>query len=415
MTLNGRLAREARARLVPAPAVGRRLALISLVDALGSGMYYTGAVLYFTLVVGLSPREVGAGLSLGGLSGLLGAVPVGIVADRLRAGQVYIGLQLLRGAAFAAYCLIHSFPLFALVSVFAGLTESALPPVSQAVVGATVSGEERVDTLAKIRAVRNAGFGLGALAATVAIGEGSAAAFRSLVGINATSYFVVAVLLARIGVGKVAVGADPSKRTRLVFVPDRRYLSLTALQGVLAVHSTLLVVAAPLWFVKHTKVPAVIVGVMVVVNTAMAVLWQARFAKPAATVPGAGKVALWTGAALAAFAIACETAHEVRWTAVAVSIALASVVLLTFAELWQSGSGWTLSYELADPDRRTAYLATFQLGNTLQQALAPWLVTTLVFPATAGWLAFGAIALAAGVLTRMMVREPERTVREAAT
>jgi MFS family permease len=407
VTVSAALAREARARLVPAPAVGRRLALISLVDALGSGMYYTGAALYFTLVVGLSPGQVGAGLSLGGAAGLLGAVPVGIVADRLRAGQVYIGLQLLRGAAFGAYCLIHSFALFALVSVFAGLTESALPPVSQAVVGATVPGEERVDTLAKIRAVRNAGFGLGALAATAAIGEGSAPAFRSLVAINAASYFVVAALLARIGVGKVAVRPDPSKRTRLLFVPDRRYLSLTALQGVLAVHSTLLVVAAPLWFVRHTKVPAIVVGVMVVVNTVMAVLWQARFAKPAATVPGAGKTALWTGAALAGFAVACQGAHEVGGTAVAVAIALAAVVLLTFAELWQSGSGWTLSYEFADPDRRTAYLATFQLGNTLQQAVAPWLITALIFPAPGGWLAFGAIALAAGVVTRVIVRTGE--------
>lgn len=51
-----------------------------------------------------------------------------------------------------------------------GLTEAALPSQRQAVVGATVPGDERVDTLAKVRAARNAGLGLGALAATAAVG-----------------------------------------------------------------------------------------------------------------------------------------------------------------------------------------------------------------------------------------------------
>jgi MFS family permease len=405
----GLLTRQAQARLVPRQAVGRRLAVISLADALGSGMYYTGSALYFTLVVGLSPGQVGAGLSLGGLAGLLGAVPVGVVADRFRTGRVYIGLQVLRGVAFTAYCLVHSFPLFALVSVFAGVTESALPPVGQAVVGATVPGEDRVDTLAKIRAVRNAGFGLGALAATAAIGQGSAPAFRSLVAINAASYFVVALLLARIGVGKVAARPDPSRRTRLVFVPDRRYLSITALQGVLAVHSTLLVVAAPLWFVRHTSVPRPLIGVMVALNTVIAVLWQARFAKPCATVAGAVRASLWAGGALAVFALACQGAHEVRWTAVAITLAFMAVVALTFGELWQSASGWTLSYELADADRRTAYLATFQLGNALQQAAAPWLITTVLFPSPFGWLAFGAVAVAAGALIGPVTRQATRS------
>ena len=85
----------------------------------------------------------------------------------------------------------------------------------------------------------------------------------------------------------------------------------------------------------------------------------------------------------------------------AIVLALAAVVLLTCGELWQSASGWTLSYELADPDRRTAYLSTFQLGASLQTIIAPWLITTVLFPAQAGWLFFAAVMLAAATLLRI--------------
>jgi MFS family permease len=393
-----------RHALVPRPRIGRQLAAVSLVDAIGSGMYYTGSALYFTGVVGLSAGQVGAGLSIGGLVGLVGSVPVGILADRFRTGHVYIGLQVLRGVCFTAYCLIGSFALFVLVSAFAGLTEAALPPVQQSVVGATVPADDRVDTLAKVRAVRNIGFGAGALIATGAIGQGSRTAFLVLVGGNAISYFVVAFLLAVIGMGRVAVRAHAVRRPGYRFVPDPRYLVTAGLSGILAVHSTLLVVAVPLWFVRHTSVPPAMIGILVALNTVLTVTLQARFARSSATVPDAVRTALWAGLALAGFGVACQLAHAATASALAALIAFGAVVLLTFGELWQSASGWTLSYELADPHHRTAYLSTFQLGSSLQAVAGPWLVTSLLLPNPAGWLAFDVVVIAAGVLTRALVR-----------
>ncbi|HEY1618834.1 MAG TPA: MFS transporter [Streptosporangiaceae bacterium] len=388
--------------LIPRQRIGRRLAAISLVDAIGSGMYYTGSALYFTLVVGLSAGQVGLGLSIGGAVGLLGSVPIGLLADRHRVGRVYIWLQVLRGLAFAGYCLVRTFPMFALVSAFAGLTEAALPPVGQSVVGAVVPAADRVDTLAKVRALRNVGFGLGALIATAAIGQGSSVAFLLLVAGNAASYFVIAALLARIGVGKVAVPGGTARRS-FRFVPDRRYLATTGLSGLLAVHSTLLVVAVPLWFARHTRAPRVLVGIMVAINTALAALFQARLARSCTTVTGAVRAAGWSGAALAVFAVACALAHAAGSATLAIALALAAIVALTLGELWQSASGWTLSYELAQPENRTAYLSTFQLGNSLQSVVAPWVITALLFPARGGWLMFGLIVLAAGLAVRLAV------------
>jgi len=406
------IVRALREHMIPRQRIGQQLAGISMFDAIGSGMYYTGSALYFTSVVGLSVGQVGVGLSIGAGAGLLGAVPIGILADRLRVGRVYIGLQVLRGLAFTAFCLISSFPEFAVVCVFAGLTEAALPPVQQAVVGATVPGADRIDTLAKVRAVRNVGFGLGALAATAAIGQGSKAAFLVLVAGNAASYFGVAAGLTRIGVGKVAVRVDPAKRPAVRFVPDGRYTLTGLLSGVLSVHSTLLVVALPLWFVRHTPMPKVFVGILIAVNTAMAALLQARFARSSTSVPGAVRAALWAGLALAGYGVACQVAHGATASAVAIALGLAAVVLLTFGELWQSASSWSLAYELADPSRRTAYLSTFQLGQSLQAVAAPWIITSVVFPARGGWLLFGAVVVAAGALTRFTAR-PHRSAEDA--
>lgn len=195
----GRLERSAAATVVPRSGIGRALALIALLDSIGTGMYYTGSALYFTGVVGLRAGQVGAGLAVGGIAGLLCAVPVGILADRRGAGRVLVGLQLLRALCYAAYCVTSTFPQFVAVAACVGVTDAATPPNHQAVVSAAVPDDERVDTLAKVRAVRNIGFGVGALAASVAIGQGSRTAFLVLIGGNAVSFLLTALLLRTIG------------------------------------------------------------------------------------------------------------------------------------------------------------------------------------------------------------------------
>lgn len=388
---------------MPRQRFGRQLAVIALFDAVGSGMYYSAAALYFTKVAGLTPGQVGAGLSVGALTGLLTTVPVGLAGDRLKVGQVYICLQLARGLAFTAYCFATSFPAFAIVCALAGMTEAALPPVQQAVVGASVPGDERVDTLAKIRALRNVGFGIGALGATAAISQGSKTAFLSLIAANAASYYLVGAGLWRIGVARITASVSRQKADARWSIPNGRYVFTGLLSGVLSVHSTLLVVALPLWFVLHTPMPEFYVGILVAANTVLAATLQTWFARSSSAVPGAVRTALLAGLALAGFGIISQLAAKTSAASVAIVLAFAAVVLLTCAELWQSASGWCLAYELADAGRRTEYLSTFQLGQSLQAAAAPWLITALVFTASAGWLYFAAAMLAAGILTRYSV------------
>jgi len=67
---------------IPKESAIRILSLATLINTFGNGLFMTIEVIYFTLYVGLTPAQVGLGLSLGGGISLLFSVPAGHVADR---------------------------------------------------------------------------------------------------------------------------------------------------------------------------------------------------------------------------------------------------------------------------------------------------------------------------------------------
>ena len=406
------LRRALNEALVPETRTGRLLAVLAGVDSCGTGMYLTGAALYFTRVVGLSAGQVGIGLTMAGLCGLTGAVPIGALADRLGSGRVFVVLQVLRGIGFAAYPFVTSFAGYLLVTCALGLLETVTFPLTTAMVGAAVAPETRMGTMAKLRAMRNVGFGLGALAATAAIHSGSRAAFASLILGNALSFFVSAAGLLRIGIARLAPAvrsrhdpAGPVVRTNDVAHRGRReakaasarYLVAAALNGILTIHMTLLVVGLPLWISQRTRAPVSVAGACVVLNTILAVLLQARLARPATALEGAVRSMRRSGAALACFCALVLGASALGSPVLAGIAALASAVPLTFGELWQAAGEWKISFDLAEPAYRSRYLSTFQLGSGLQQVAGPLVVTSLILPHSRGWLVLGAALLMAGL------------------
>lgn len=70
------LRRGARQRVPSGPASGPQRALIiaSFVSRVGNGLFNAAAILYFTLVVHLPATQVGAGLTIAGLSGLAAGI-----------------------------------------------------------------------------------------------------------------------------------------------------------------------------------------------------------------------------------------------------------------------------------------------------------------------------------------------------
>ena len=65
----------------PSPLAGR-LAVQSLLFALGEGAFMTGSAVFFTQIVGLSAAQVGLGLTCAGVAAFLAALPMGKLVDR---------------------------------------------------------------------------------------------------------------------------------------------------------------------------------------------------------------------------------------------------------------------------------------------------------------------------------------------
>src|SRR5262245_61997364 len=117
---------------------------MTLVDSVGMGLYSTGAVLFFTQDLGLTPSFVGLGLTIAAVVGLTGSIPVGRIADGVGRKQTLVPLYIAQSGLFAVLPLVDSRLTFLLVASSIALAESAGRPVRQAALSGLVSGEQRV-------------------------------------------------------------------------------------------------------------------------------------------------------------------------------------------------------------------------------------------------------------------------------
>jgi len=398
---------------LPAGRTSRRLLAIFFIDSIGTGLFLAGSALFFTRALGLSTAQVGLGLSLSAVAGFLCSVPLGRLADRHGGRRTLVALYVWRGLGFVAYVLVDDLAGFLLVACLLGAGEWAVGPLVQALVGAAEEGESRVRTMAAMNAVRNAGFMLGALIATLAIASDNPDAYRALVVADAVSFFAAALLLTRISVGGTRPRTEPAAERR-VRVRDPRYLMLAASNGVLSLHTVVLSVGLPLWIATRTQAPAAVVGVVVALNTALAITLGVRLSRGADGLRAGAARHNRAGWCLAACCALVVLSGELG-SAGATVVLLAATVVLTLGELWQSMGGWGVSYALAPDDQRSTYLTIYYLGEPLASMAGPALLTMAVITAgSAGWLALACLFALAGLVVRTVAGRPrERAERHA--
>ena len=394
---------------------GATLLTVGLVDSVGTGLYLAGSAIYFTRMVGLTPAQVGIGLSIAGLLGFLCQAPLGWLADQIGPRRLLIMLNVLRAIGFTAYIFVDSFPAFLAVAAVLGAPEQAVTPVYQALVERVVGTEHRLRFMARIRATFNIGFTAGALLAALALNIGTRPAFNAMFLADAVSFLFAALMLPRVKLlAETARAGARRARMNLTAVRDRRYLGVAAVNGVLTLHMSLLSVAMPLWVTLHTKAPASLVGLLLVVNTVLAVTLQVRATRGTDTVPGGARALRRAGMALALTCLLFALAAQLPLP-LAIATLAAAAVALTAGELLQSAGGWALSYQLSPERNRAEYLATFNLGTGAQFVVGPTVVTIgVVGTGLPGWIAlagvFVAVALLAGRAAAAAQHRPALTV-----
>lgn len=387
------------ARWLPPTPLGRALSLQSALYAVGTGVFVSGNAVYFTRIVGLSAGQVGLGISLGGAVSVAAAVPAGRLADRVGLRGAWTVAAFIEAILYLAYPWVHGLAEFAGLIGLLALAQALGAGGRGGYTLAAVPREQRVRILAFVRSALNIGFTVGAALAGVALATEDGAVIRAIPLLTAGLLVVNGALVSRLpAVSTPAATAMAPPEPGGAALRNRRFVLLSALNGLMAVDQVLLSVVFPLWLVTRTDAPHAVLAWLYGTNTVLVVLLQVRASRGSETVSGAGRSVRVAG--LAAMA-ACLAVTPTAWSSGTATVLLLwlGYMLLTGAELFHSAAGWGFLSELSDPERRGEYQGVWKLGQQAQLMVGPVTCTWLAVSwRPEGLLVIGLVALSASAV-----------------
>jgi MFS family permease len=394
--------------VLPPPGPPAVLAWGQLTNSVGDGAYYVCSVLYFTRIVGLSPTQIGVGLTIGWAVGFVAGVPLGHLADRFGVRGTAILLAIGTGAAVGSFLFIRSFPLFIVAACVYGSCQSGLAAARQALLAALVTREERTKTRAYLQATTNAGLAVGAAFGGLALQFDTSEAYLAIFALDAVSFFASALMLLRLpSVAPVpAVAGEP----KLAVLRDRPYAWFSFLNMIMLLRMPIISLAIPLWIVERTAAPTWMVSALLVLNTVAVMLFQVRVARQVTDLASASKIVRNSGVVmlLSCAVFALSDLSSSAWVAAVILIVAASIQVVS--EMMQSSGAWEISFDLAPADKHGQYQGFFGTGTAVARMLGPLLLTTLIVGWGApGWLLLGGLFLLSGLATGPAVRWAERS------
>jgi MFS family permease len=380
------------------PRSGRLLAAAQLAGSLGDG----------TRIVGLSPAQVGLGLTLGWAVGSVAGVPLGHLADRHGARGSAVLLALATSASILTFLLVRTPLLFVLAACLYGSCQTGLAAVRQALLAALADPERRTRIRARLQSAGNAGLAVGAGLGGLALSADTAPAYLTVFVLDALGFVVTAALM--LALPSVPASAPRTGEPKLAVLRDRPYALVTLLNAVLLLRMPLLSVAIPLWIVERTSAPGWAVSALFVLNTVVVVLLQVRVAGRLASIGAAARMVRRSGVLLFASCVAFALAASGTSPWVAFAVLVVGAVVQVFGEMLQSAGTWEIGFALAPADRQGQYQGFFGTGVSVARAIGPVLLSTVVIGwGLPGWLLLGALFLAAGYAMGPAVRWAQST------
>jgi MFS family permease len=393
----------------PAPArPGRLLAAAQLAGSLGDGAFLTCSVLFFTQIVGLTPAQVGLGLTLGWAVGSVAGVPLGHLADRHGARGSAVLLGLATSASILTFLLVRTPLLFVLAACLYGSCQTGLAAVRQALLAALTDPERRTCVRAQLQSAGNAGLAVGAGLGGLALSVDTASAYLTVFVLDALTFVVTAGLM--LALPSVTTSAPRTGEPKPAVLRDRPYALVTLLNAVLLLRMPLLSVAIPLWIVERTAAPGWTVSALFVLNTVVVVLLQVRVAGRLASIGAAARMVRRSGVLLLASCVAFALSAFGTSPWIAFGMLVVGALVQVFGEMLQSAGTWEIGFALAPADQQGQYQGFFGTGVSVARAAGPVLLSTVVIGwGLPGWLLLGAVFLAAGWAVGPAVRWAQAT------
>ncbi|MFF1297263.1 MFS transporter [Streptomyces sp. NPDC058296] len=393
--------------VLPEPGPVRTLAWSTLANTIGMGLFVTMSAIYFVRSAGLSEAQVGLGLTIAALVGLLSGIPAGHLADVLGPRRITILCKCIEGGLLCGYAVTRSFAEFVVVATLVTVFESAGQATKGALIAAVVPPEQRVRTRAYLRAVINVGASIGAMFAGFALVIDTREAYLTLIYVAAALYLFSAMPLRSLP--EIPPQPRPDKGPTWVALGDRPYLALTLLNAVLCLNYSIFTLALPLFIAQQTSAPPSVYAVLSLINTITVILLQVRVSRGTETVVGAARAQRRSGVLLAVACVLYALADgQGVWLAV-VFLACGALVHVG-GELLQAAGQWGLSFELAPDHAQGQYQGLYSMGSQLANVVTPAVATVaLVQWGWPGWVLFGVLFLTAGAAVPVTSRWAERT------
>lgn len=391
--------------LVPPAGPERIYGLSMLVNTFGFGLVFTSMTLYFTRVVHLSTGQVGVGMTIAGLVGLLSSVPAGDFADRHGPREVVRAAVALQFLATVGYLFIHDFAAFIVVAsvemIAVSATESAGGPLLR-----RIGGENAAGYRSTTRAIANVGISLGALGCGAAVEIGTPLAYRTLIAVNALTFLGAWAVLGRLP--RYAPLPREESGPRWGALTDKPFVAFTALSGLMTIQYFVILLSLPLWVVDHTHAPRWSVSGFLLVNTLIVTFWQVRVGKNVETIRQGGGALRRAGVL---FLISCSAigfaAGLPGWAALLLLVA--AVIVHTVGELWFSSGEFAVNFGMSPANAQGQYQGVAMIGFGAGIAMAPVLLVGVCLSyGRIGWAGLGAgfllLGLAAPAVTRWGAR-----------
>jgi len=379
-----------------------RIALVAglAIDNFGSGLFLPLALVYAIRVMGLTVETAGTVVAAATVLGF--AVPplAGRLTHRIGPKWVVVCSQLVQAAGALGYLVAgNGVGLFIAAALLALGTQLFYCAVFVLIADVSTN-EAKERPFALVAMVRSAAFGLGALTAAAVLTLQSDAALRLLVGVDACTFVVAALLLARFVTTEHFEKSAGKAIGPLTVLRDRHYLALIASTCLVGLALDFALVGTPVFLLDVVEGPAWLPGALLATGTVLAsafgvtVVDALRGVRRTKSLQvGAGIFAAWGVLTMAMLWVPRE------WL---VPYAFATWVLLVAgAKIFYPVSG-ALSEALPPRESRASHMATYQYAFTAAQVLAPGVVALFAVAVWLPWAVVALSALAALVLLRWL-------------
>ncbi|MFJ2240951.1 hypothetical protein [Streptomyces sp. NPDC087859] len=380
---------------------------VTLVNAVGNGLFTVAGTLFFVQVLDLSPLRMGVGLAVAAAFGLAASVPVTRALDGRSLRAAYGVLLMVQAVAMALLPTVRSFGVLIAVLALGAAGQKSARAVNNALIG-QVAGARRADVRAVSRSVNNLGTAAGALLSSAAVVSGTDRAYELLVHADAVTFLLAAALVPAIRVtGRLATAGRNRYGSAL---RDSRYGAVTLADGVMCLEYFVITLVLPLWVDEHTSAPRAVVPALFALNMVLVALFQIRVSRRARTIAAAARAVRVSGALFLVSLAALLLAGQVA-AVPAVLLLVAGVGLHTAGELYHAAGASELSYGLAPEERMTEYQGVFGLGMGVAEIVAPYvLVVACLEGGWAGWAGLAVLLSATGAALPLLASRPPAPV-----